>query len=86
VGQVDLGPLLLEQVHQPVPAIGGFDDHLRALARLGDLCGDFDRVVGKPDAAQLFAFGTHTHDDRAPAVQVDTDVLLWLHKGFPPLS
>ena len=72
---------IAEEVN-PTFEIGGF-------ARLAYGQGELNRVVQHPLGAEDFARLVHPHDHRAPAVQVDTDVLaryLVLHRGFPPLS
>ena len=88
--QVDGGPVLLEQVGGPVVTVRRFQGHLWAFACFGHGQGELDRVVQHLFLAEHFARVVYAHDHRAPAVQVDTDVLLarylFLHRGFPPLS
>ena len=76
---MDRGALLLEQVHQPVPAVGGFDHHLGARARFGHGGQDLGGVVGDPHGGQVPAVLADPHDHRAAAVQVDADVLSFRH-------
>ena len=49
------------------------------LASLGQLGGQGQRIVVDPHGVERLALGRAPHDHRAPAVQVDTDVLSLLH-------
>nr|WP_257033172.1 hypothetical protein [Streptomyces sp. 1331.2] len=86
VRQVDGGAGGLEHVRGPVPAVGGLQYHVRVGPRLGDLKGQRHGVVVDPDGLQQFALISLPHDNRAAAVQVDTDVLppgvLCTHRGL----
>jgi hypothetical protein len=75
VGQVQLRFAGLENVGGPVPAVGGFDHHVRTRAGLGDGRGQCQGVVVDLHGAQLLAVGAHAHDDRSATVQIDADIL-----------
>jgi hypothetical protein len=72
---------LLEQVHQPVPAEGGFDHHLRVGPCRSHRLHDLDGVVGDADGGEVVAVSVHPHDHRAAPVQVDADILSFGHVG-----
>jgi len=86
-GLVDPTAQLMEQVDGPVPALGGFDDDLGALAGGGDGTREGEHVVVRHlGDRQRFSFGA-AMDDHAPTpVQVDADIGLGWQHGGPPSS
>jgi hypothetical protein len=78
---VDGGPELLEQVHQPVVAVGRLQNHLGVRPSRLDGTRHFERLVRHPHGGQVLTLTVHPDDDRAAAVQVDADILSFRHVG-----
>jgi hypothetical protein len=70
--EVHLGAGVLEHVSGPVPAVSGFQHHLRILAGLRDLLRKRHRIVVDPHGVQPVPGLIHPHDHRPAAVQIDT--------------
>ena len=79
--EVDVGAEGLQQIDRPIPAIGRLDDHFRFLAGLCDDRGEIRRAVGDARLGQCVAVTVLADDDRAAAMEVDTDVLS-IHRGL----
>ena len=81
MGQVHGAPALLDHVGRPVPAVGGFEDHLGVLAGLGQLGRQGNRIVVDPDRVERLSCPVAPHDHAAAPVQVDADILCLLFHG-----
>ena len=84
VSEVDMGALRLEEVDEPVPAVGRLDDRPRVRgprrrARPG--CRRCPCSQART-AERVTPMLIPSHDDRPAAVQVDADILLF-HRGSP---
>ena len=86
VGQVHVGAEVLEQIGRPVPAIGGFEDHLGLGPGGGHGLGELEGLADEAFGAEHLAVFCHPDDGGAASVQVDSDVLshrgLLLFRGF----
>jgi hypothetical protein len=69
---VHLSASLTQDVNSPVPAVCGFQDHLRALTRLRYLGRQSERVVIDTHAAESLTVSGHPHDHRPAPMQIDT--------------
>jgi hypothetical protein len=86
MGQVHMGAELVEQIGGPVPAIGGFEDHLGLGPGGGHGLGEFEGLAHDALCAEHLAVVCHPDDGCAASMQVDSDVLshrgLLLFRGF----
>jgi transposase-like protein len=78
---VHVRPALFEYVGCPVPAVGGFEDHLGMLTGLSQLCRQGLRIVVDAHRLEGLAGLVAPHDHAAAPMQVDTDVLSLLFHG-----
>ena len=74
MSEVELDPLGLEQVGEPLPAEGGLERDLRVRAQLGEDGAQRVRVVRHPAREQLETLLVEGGDVRGPAMEVDADV------------
>jgi hypothetical protein len=74
MSEVELDPLTLEQVREPLPAEGGLECDLRLASQLGEDGTQRPRVVRQPAREQLQTLIVERGDVRGPAMQVDPDV------------
>jgi hypothetical protein len=82
---MDPGPLSLEQVGRPIPAVTSLQGHLRIRARLGYRHRQGHRIVVNLGQAYHLAGVVHTNDHRLATMQVNSHVLLLLfHRGLLP--
>jgi hypothetical protein len=72
--QMQLAALILEQLGQPLPAIGRFQREPGVLAELGQQPAKHLRIVREPPRQSLAAVLLDNGDMRALAMQVDPDV------------
>jgi hypothetical protein len=86
MGQVHIGPALLDHVSGPVPPIGGFEYHLGVLSGLGQLGRQGDGVVVDPDRVERLSCLVAPHDHAAAPVQINADILCLLFHGSLLLS
>jgi hypothetical protein len=84
MSEVELDPLTLEQVREPLPAEGGLECDLRLASQLGEDGTQRPRVVRQPAREQLQTLIVERGDVRGPAMQVDPDVATAV--SFPILS
>ena len=86
MGEVHVGAELLEQIGGPVPAIGGFEDHLGLGPGGGHGLGELEGLADEALGAEHLAVFCHPNDGGAATMQVDSDVLshrgLLLFRGF----
>ena len=74
VGEMELDPLALEQVGQPLPAEGSLERHRRPLRELSERGKQGLRLVDDPAGEQLLAVLVERAELRGLAMQVDPDV------------
>jgi hypothetical protein len=74
MGEVELDPLGLEQICQPLPAEGGLERDLRLPSQLREDRPQRLRVVRHPAREQLEALLVEGSNVRGPAMKVDADV------------
>jgi hypothetical protein len=74
VGQVELDPLGIEEVCEPLPAEGRLERHPRLPSQLREDGTQRLRVVRDPTREQLQALLVEGSHVRGPAVEVDADV------------
>ena len=72
VGEMYVIACLLEQVGQPLPAVGGLERHVRPV-RVAEQLPERAWVVDDPARERKLAVLVDDRDLRAPAVQVDAD-------------
>jgi hypothetical protein len=84
-GSRALGAGVLEHVDGPVPAVGGFQDHIGVFPGLRDLRRQDQGIIVDTHTAELVTSLGHPHDHRPAAMQIDTHdlptVVLCLHSG-----
>ena len=81
VGEVHAGAVRLQEVDDPVPAVGCLDHHLGVGARSRDRGGNGERIVADALGRELVAVCIESHDHRPATMEVDTDVLS-IHRGL----
>jgi hypothetical protein len=74
MGEVELDPLALEQVGQPLPAEGGLESDPRFPSQLGEEGAQRFRVIRHPAREELQALLVEGGNVRGPAMEVDADV------------
>jgi hypothetical protein len=74
MGQVELDPLALEQVCQPLPPEGGLESDPRLPSQLREERAQRLRVIAHPTREQFQALLVEGGNVRGPAVKIDADV------------
>ena len=83
VSEVHVGAEVLEQVGGPVPAIGGFEDHVGLGPGNGRGLGELEGLADEAYGAEHLAVFCHPDDGGAATMQVDPT---YCPMGPPPLS
>src|SRR5665647_2272400 len=86
VGQVQVGTTGLQRVHGPVPAVGGLQHHLRALASPGDHRRQPLHVIDDPHRLENLTTRGGPDDHRPATVQIDSHKLLSSNDDKPVTS
>jgi hypothetical protein len=72
--EMQLAALALEQLRQPLPAVGRLQHEASLLTELAEQRPEALRVVDQPPREQLPAALVDDRHVRAPAMQIDSDV------------
>ena len=68
MGEVHVGAEVLENIGRPVPAIGGFEDHLGLGPGSGHGLGEFEGLTDEAFGAEHLAVFSHSNDGRAASM------------------
>ena len=68
MGEVHVGAEVLENIGRPVPAIGGFEDHLGLGPGRGHGLGEFEGLTDEAFGAEHLAVFSHSNDGRAASM------------------